>query len=188
MTLGGRSVMVTAAAGVLHQCVEKSKAAYSFETEEPGKWQVRAVLHNRITGVEQPTDITTIVAYDKPEIQISQDSVVLKGQPVKLTLQGARGADLDQAMNVQWSADGKNWEDGDITAELTPVADSKYLYARAEFAASDDDADASSWVTTKFMPRVLTPQVIRASVEGPSKAETNKPFTLKGNYRTTTCW
>lgn len=160
-----------------------SKAAYSFETEEPGKWQVRAVLHNRITGVEQPTDITTIVAYDKPEIQISQDSVVLKGQPVKLTLQGARGADLDQAMNVQWSADGKNWEDGDITAELTPVADSKYLYARAEFAASDDDADASSWVTTKFMPRVLTPQVIRASVEGPSKAETNKPFTLKGNYK-----
>lgn len=160
-----------------------SKLGYSFTSAVPGKWQIRAILHNRMTGVTQPTDITTMVAFEKPEIKLVQKSVVMKGQPVKLQVTGVNGVDIAEALNVQWSTDGKNWEDGSTEAEMMPVAESNYLYARAEFAATEAEADGSSWVTTKLMPRTLAPQAIRATVVGPSKAEVQKAFTLSGSFK-----
>ncbi|HAT2580399.1 TPA: hypothetical protein I8273_004389 [Aeromonas hydrophila] len=159
------------------------KLVYTFTTDVPGKWQVRAILHNRMTGVTQPTDITTMVAFDKPEIKLVQKNVVIKGQPVKLQVTGENGVDIAEALNVQWSTDGKTWVDGSTEAEILPVAGSNYIYARAEFADTEAEAERSSWVTAKVMPRTLAPQTIRATVAGPSKAEVQKPFTLKGNYK-----
>lgn len=156
---------------------------YTFTTAVPGKWQVRAILHNRMTGVTQPTDITTMVAFDKPAIKLVQKSVVIKGQPVKFQVTGENGVDIAEALNVQWSADGKTWEDGKTEAEIVPVAGSNYIYARAEFATTEAEAEHKSWVTAKLMPRTLAPQPIRASVVGPDKAEVQKSFTLKGNYK-----
>ncbi|HDT5862684.1 TPA: hypothetical protein QHB43_002588 [Aeromonas hydrophila subsp. hydrophila] len=159
------------------------KLVYTFTTDVPGKWQVRAILHNRMTGVTQPTDITTMVAFDKPEIKLVQKNVVIKGQPVKLQVTGENGVDIAEALNVQWSTDGKTWVDGSTEAEILPVAGSNYIYARAEFAATEAEAERNSWVTAKLMPRTLAPQTVRATVAGPSKAEVQKPFTLKGNYK-----
>lgn len=159
------------------------RLSYVFTTEEPGKWQVRAILHNRLTNVTNPTDITTLVAYAKPDIQLVQKKIVLKGQPIPLEVTGSHGAEIDDALNVQWSTDGKHWEDGDRETEMMVAPDSNYLYARAEFANSQSEAEASSWVTTKIMPKVLTPAQVRASVTGPDKVEINKPFTLTGSYK-----
>ncbi|MGL5126902.1 MAG: hypothetical protein ACRC7D_01695 [Aeromonas popoffii] len=157
--------------------------SYTFATDVPGKWQVRAILHNRMTGVTQPTDITTMVAFDKPEIKLVQKNVVIKGQPVKLKVTGANGVDITEALNVQWSSDGKTWVEGSTEAEILPAAGSNYIYARAEFAATEAEAERNSWVTAKWMPRTLSPVKVRATVAGPSKAEVQKPFTLKGNYK-----
>lgn len=160
-----------------------ARATYTFQTAVAGKWQVRAILHNRVTGVTKPTDITTLVAYERPEIKLVQDNVAIKGQPVTLTVAGDHGANIDDALNVQWSTDGKTWVDGDVTNEILPAADSNYIYARAEFASTEDEAKDKSWVTTKIMPRTIMPKPIRANVEGPDKAEIQKELTLKGSFK-----
>ncbi len=160
-----------------------SRKTYNFESKTVGKWQVRAMLTNRLTGITKPTSTATLVAYDRPSIEIKQDRVVVQGQEIPVHLQYEDGTLIGaNDLNIQWSVDGITWADGDVSAKILPDSKAMKIYARAQFADTQNEADTESWVSDKISARVIRPEKITVKVSGPSKAETGKPFTISGRH------
>lgn len=160
-----------------------NKKSMSFKSTVAGKWHVRAILTNRLTGASKTTETATLVAYAQPAIKIKQDNVVIKGQAVPVHLEYEDGTvPALSDLNVQWSTDGKTWLDGSINATLLPDYSAPKLYARAQYADTSDEADAKSWITTTSPVKVFNLGKISAKVTALDTVEAGKTFTLTATH------
>ncbi|MEZ8029246.1 Ig-like domain-containing protein [Enterovibrio norvegicus] len=88
-----------------------------FKAENSGRWQIKALVTNRKTGIESESEVVEVVGYVKPRISIDAPKAVIVGMPAiaMLTDHGTIADNND--LLIQWSTDnGKTFVDG--TEEL----------------------------------------------------------------------
>lgn len=161
----------------------KSKKTYRFTSEVAGRWEIRALMTNAITGVESYSESATLVAYDKPEIKIVQKNPVLKGQPVPVSITATGIESADDLLEVEWSTDSQTWMPGPIDTSIEQDGKSRYIFARAKYKSTYDEADEASWAEAKLSPQIFVPSSLTAKVDLPEMVESGVPVKLKGTFK-----
>jgi hypothetical protein len=155
---------------------------YSDRIEEPGKYDVRARMENRVTGEETITQPVTIIAYDKPRVYIDGPEESYTNHPSTFHARTRDNMLASGDGEFEWSFDGENWEPGEEV--LTVVKDSSYqLFLRFRDSQTDDLIGDEGWSIVDQYVRVEEPQPVRLRGALPRFAEVGEDFELLGDLR-----
>lgn len=156
-----------------------------------GTHLVRAMITNKYSGKKATTEQIEVIAYDKPELQVSGPEVVFVGSAQSLTAspilrvfddatQEIKALPIDLAdVTIEWSTDGgKTYTETGESITLTNNDPSRfYVWARVRANSAPSDDLAAYTITKKSVEfKAIRPPRIR--VIGPAVIEIDKAYTF----------
>ncbi|WP_432782835.1 Ig-like domain-containing protein [Vibrio parahaemolyticus] len=146
--------------------------------DEAGRYFIRATVKNKFSGEVKTTDMLEILGYEIPDLKTQGPAALYAGEKgtIKLSDHGEPASESNGI--IEWSMDGKTWEEGSNQLEVTGTGERMQIWSRMSYFDNELAGD-NRYDVHRHRISVKKPEPVRISVQAPRLAETGKPFTIQ---------